>query len=284
MKGQERGRTMRNGKRRTLVFAAVAAVAATAAFVIYNTDRSTERTGRGPDYGERAGERTEPNPRSRPEAQPEGEFESVTVRDVTWIFDRALPIWFSPLGDPMVVSSQEFSIVSISPASRGIEGRTPDGEVEELDAHGTMINPSREPAEQGFDQIADITGASGQTVARYRYNPALNVDPGKTGRPIEISSGWTGSIVKSVRRDGVKNVGPWHIIEDYVVLSVLDTPPPPGAFRPPAPGDEKPVIATVDDVDFNVLQNIDTSRLPRIGPDTRGGHARIKPTLPLWRL
>lgn len=141
-------------------------------------------------------------------------------------------------GDYWVYNNgDEVTITQITPVSENIVGRT---------INGTMINPV-ESSIQGYDsESRDMT-----------YDEGLNVDPGNTGIPLVVSPGT--SVVKSISMESSKGR---PIISDAVVLTVVNKIPVDGAFRPPYTGNDKSVIATIDDLDFDVLGNH-----PRLGDE-----------------
>ncbi|WP_075341495.1 hypothetical protein [Tenacibaculum agarivorans] len=103
--------------------------------------------------------------------------------------------------------------------------------------NGTMINPE-ESNSQGYDsEPRDM-----------KFKASLNVDPGYTSTALIVKSG--SSIVKSISTESNRGR---PIIQHAVVVTVLDKAPPKGAFRPPYTGSDKSIIATVNDLNYDVL-------------------------------
>lgn len=148
---------------------------------------------------------------------------AVSYEGVTFSFDRPMPVGQFVTGEPFVVSSESFGIVSITPASGDIQG---DGSV----GHGTMKDPYT--GAQGFDDYIATSSVGGMRFGNTSYSAALNVDPGNTGSPISIATGEETSIVKSVRRASVTSPESWQTIEKYIALHVLSSAPFVDAYPP----------------------------------------------------
>lgn len=132
--------------------------------------------------------------------------------------------WVHNNGDPVVITQ-------ITPASRD----NGTGRI----INGAMSNPP-DSGSQGYDS----------SPRDMQYSDILNIDPGNTGSHLVAIPGT--SIVKSISM--VSNGGR-PIISDAAVLTVLSASPPQGAFRPPYTGNDKRIIATVADLDYNQLGN-----------------------------
>lgn len=204
---------------------------------------------------------------------------TATFRDVTFTFNKAMPVCYSCLGEPAVISTEAFTVTSISPASADIVGSTGTWR-----AYGAELNPMGVAAAdnfltaQGFDELLE-TEEGGATYA-IPYSAARNVDPA-VGGALAFAEGATGSLVKSVRVSGVTDplLADGGYIDKYVVLSVLDTVPPEGFFRPGIAGANKTIPDNWREgaVNYNVLRN-ETAITG--GYDQATAEAAIKPTLP----
>ena len=136
--------------------------------------------------------------------------------------------WVHNNGNSVVINE-------INPASTTVSSRV---------INGTMINP-KVSIEQGYDSNPrDMV-----------YKSSLNVDPGIAGNSLTIPANT--SVVKSI---SMESDAGRPIIKDAVVLTVLSETPPDGAFRPPYTGDDKNIIATVNDLNYSVLGGY-----PRLG-------------------
>lgn len=186
---------------------------------------------------------------------------SVTYDGVTFTFDKAMPVGEFVTGKPFVVSSEAFEITSISPAAADINT---DGYV----GNGAMKDPfitsaiggnnyavSVTPA-QGFDQYlsADPNGTSFASTLT-PYSSGLNIDPGNTGSPINITLGEEATIVKSVRNSTVLKPDEWDVFEKYAPLTILSEAPPVGCLMPTMTGTTKRLYS-VNDIDLTVFRSI----------------------------
>lgn len=204
---------------------------------------------------------------------------TATFRGVTFTFNKAMPVCYSCLGEPAVISTEAFTVTSISPESVDIVGATGTWR-----AYGAELNPMGVAAAddfltaQGFDELLE-TEDGGATYA-IPYSAARNVDPA-VGGALAFAEGATGSLVKSVRVTGVTDplAADGGYIDKYVVLSVLDTVPPEGFFRPGIAGTDKTIPDNWREgaVNYSVLRN-ETAITG--GYDQAAAEAAIKPTLP----
>ncbi len=121
-------------------------------------------------------------------------------------------------------------ITAITPASRTLGGRT---------INGAMVNPAVS-SEQGYDSSPrDMT-----------YTAELNRDPGITGQALVLPPG--SSVIKAI---SMESDAGRPIISDAAVLTVLDSEPPAGSFRPVYTGENKTIPANVSDMDYAQLAN-----------------------------
>jgi len=162
----------------------------------------------------------------------------ITQHGITWAFNSDYTVGQYANGDYWLVGP--VTIVGIDPPSTEAAGRT---------MNGSMVNPSPTlGTTQGYDtSIPYSTYLSS-------LNVALDVSP---SNPIVIPNG--SSLVSTI--SFVTPVG-----NDYLrsaeVLTVLDTAPPDGSFRPPYSGTYKTILFNSSDMDYSLLQS-----LPAV-PDT----------------
>lgn len=119
------------------------------------------------------------------------------------------------------------------------------------EADGVMANPNRyvlAAAEQGFSRLLETTLTIKPT-QRSVYNPSLNAEVVGGGA---VSVANQISYVKFVPRPGA--FGDSGNALEYAILTVLDTRPATGFFRPGTMRAEKPVVALVSQVQAGVLQ------------------------------
>ncbi len=147
----------------------------------------------------------------------------ITQFGISWVFDRTYEYGRFANGDYWVIGPA--TIRAIFPGSRKISGRT---------KNGSMINPS--PADgtsQGYDS------ACFATTYVPAMNAALNVSP---KNPLVVLNG--SSLVSTI---SLGPEGSRPQLRTAAVLTVLESAPPDGGFRPPYCGNDK-------SVDYNVSQ------------------------------
>lgn len=112
--------------------------------------------------------------------------------------------------------------------------------------HGAMVNPDPTRPHQGYDSAL----AGGAAFSGYRddLNVALEVAP---TQPLALSPGTT--LVSSVSHDVA---GQLPQLERCALLTVVATPPPANAFRPPYCGADKRARWSADDLDLSVLAQL----------------------------
>ena len=120
-------------------------------------------------------------------------------------------------------------ITDIYPASI----TTPTGRI----INGTMLNPAN-LNDQGYDSEA----------RDMNYEASLNKDPGILKENLVVAPNT--SVVKSISKES--NEGR-PIIKDAVVLTILKETPLEGSFRPPYTGNDKTIVATINDLNYSTL-------------------------------
>lgn len=158
---------------------------------------------------------------------------------IVFNFDKSYEIGQFANGDYWVHNNGgTVTITSITPVGKtDSSGRT---------INGTMQDPIPwNGNEQGYDSATRDMD----------YNDDLNVDPGNTGNSLIVTP--NSSIIKSI---SMSDSSERAILSDAAVLTVLDSAPSDGSFRPAYTGTDKTIIATVDDLDFDRL-----GHWPKIG-------------------
>jgi hypothetical protein len=160
---------------------------------------------------------------------------SVSEHGVTWTFTKDQTVGRFVNGEWWVVGP--VTIVAISPEAEVVDGR---------DVSGSMVNPvnpSLGKAKHGLEGRGRPGG---------HYREALNV-----AKQLPLTLGAGSSLLSVGHQPDMSNTKMY--LRTAAVLTVLDRIPPPGTFRPPYCGTEKPL--------FNVSQlNLDVfRRLPRTG-------------------
>ena len=148
-----------------------------------------------------------------------GEYETGQFLDGQW--------WVHNNGDYV-------EIVSITPESYNDDGRV---------RNGTEINPLNESS-QGFDGLRDLDVGN----TDMSYDSLKNVDPGNTGESLIVYPG--DSVLKAISRE--ENIQRPYISQ-AAILTVLDSTPAANAFRPAYVDMTNTIIATLDDLNFDVL-------------------------------
>jgi len=124
-------------------------------------------------------------------------------------------------------------ITSITPDSYNDNGRI---------RNGAELNPLNEST-QGFDSLNE-TGVNTDMA----YLNSKNVDPGVTNQPLVLSAG--NSLVKAISRAENERR---PLIRQAAILTILSETPPADSFRPAYVGNDKAIIATLADLNYDVL-------------------------------
>ena len=151
---------------------------------------------------------------------------SITQFGASWTFDKDHEVGHFVNGDWWVLGP--VTIIGIQPAS--------DGEI-----NGTMMNPSMN-AGQGFDH----------RIKSVKFNPELNV---AAKLPLTVSE--PASLVSAISIKE-KTTGDNIQLDTIAILTVLNTAPPEGSFRPPYQGADKTIIANKADLNFAPLGKYET--------------------------
>jgi hypothetical protein len=144
---------------------------------------------------------------------------SVSEFGITWTFDRSYPVGQFANGDWWVVGP--VAIVNIDPPSTTTGGRT---------INGSMVNPDP-VAIHGYDSAMYGQYENGEYHAD--LNKALGVS---SGSPLLLRAG--SSLVSTI---SVPEAGAEPQIQTAAILTVLDSAPAAGSFRPPYSGSDKSI-------------------------------------------
>lgn len=176
-------------------------------------------------------------------------------RGVTFHFAGA-PVWGRyPNGDLWVVDDGDgVEIERIAPDATASAGRFANGapwggaEGARVWLNGAELNPGRDDqtAAEGMGLDGRAPGAS-----YIGYADEKNVDPGRRGT-LRVAAGDV--VAKGVSFLGAETGR--YLIEDYVLLTVVDAPPPAGAFRPGPADPDRRHRWTLDDLDFSILRDL----------------------------
>lgn len=154
---------------------------------------------------------------------------SITCRKTTWTFDIDCAVGQFANGDWCVVGPVK--IISITPKSEVVSGRT---------INGSMVNPVGGLAYQGYD-----SGAEGA-----RYDAKLNVALDMS-KPLELKPG--SSLISTI---STPTLGQQTAVQSAEILTVLETIPPAGSFRPPYCGKDKTIRYNVNQLNFGLLKKL----------------------------
>ena len=169
-----------------------------------------------------------------------GNMQSVVGQwGITWQFDHAYQVGQFCNGDWWVVGPVH--IVSISPPTQNVSGRT---------INGSMINP-------------DTTGMNGYDSTLYgqyatstrQYSTSLNVALGVSPINHLVLQPST-SLISCISQMTPAANGSASEIATAAVLTVLATAPPADAFRPPYAGTDKTIRHRESDLDYNALADL----------------------------
>jgi hypothetical protein len=141
---------------------------------------------------------------------------------VTWFFDKSYPVGRFADGSNYVVAPSGLSVTMITPEWDGKQ-------------HGTELNPAVRGSDVGTGWATDAE--------HFRYNSSLNVSE---RLPVVIVSG---DMLVSARGNSV-NASKGLPIHDLSILTVVDSHPPEGSFRPPLLGKDKRIRGTVRDLNY----------------------------------
>lgn len=172
---------------------------------------------------------------------------------ITWTFDKDISLIENSSENPSATAPYTYgtfangdywiigpvNIISIDPESDTIDQ---DGS---WTRNGSMINPSM-TWYQGFDSRP--RGGSSF------YNSDLNVALGVTeASPLEVATG--SSLISSISQNAPSTIPQ---LRTAAVLTVLESAPPANSFRPAMVGFNKTIRFNVSDLDYTVLQKIDS--------------------------
>lgn len=165
-------------------------------------------------------------------------MDSVSRSGITWTFDQDYPVGQYANGDYWVLAPSGLTVIEIDPASTLVDGRT---------QHGSMINPLAKPfAPNGFD--SSLSGGG--------YQAELNV-----ARPGNGDLSPTNSLIVPAGSSLISssthaNPGNRPQLKNAAVLTVVDTEPPEGSFRPPYCGTDKTPYWNMESLDYSILQSL----------------------------
>lgn len=186
---------------------------------------------------------------------------SVSYDGVTFCFSGERPVGRYACGDWWVLAPVTITRITPPSMARSTDPRyVRKGEVRQY--HGTQLDYITPAQCKGrtyhFDNIHGFFGfadpkRNSKTQFASHYENHLNVDPGKTGKPLVISKPIT--VIKSVYLPLSKRRN-WRDTQNLIFLTVVKECPPEAAFRPSAePGDKVSKWTTKD---------VDLSKLPRL--------------------
>jgi hypothetical protein len=178
-----------------------------------------------------------------------------------FIFSDLRPVGRYANGDWWVLGPVNFTAITpssfVQASGTGNAGATP---YTNRTVHGTMVNPGNRAfatggllanntanSAQGWDSLPNTSGLTSTS-----YNDAFNVDPASKG-PLTVA---TGSVVKFVSRLANLPSRNAPAGDDMVVLTVVDSIPPPDAIRPGVSGTNKASRLRLSDFSLGVFQNL----------------------------
>lgn len=158
--------------------------------------------------------------------------DSISQFGITWYFDQAYESGQFANGDYWVVGP--VTIVGIDPSSTQSDGRT---------MNGAMVNPTPDLGmTQGYDSA--MYGSYGPAYDA-DLNAALDVS---AADPLMLNPG--SSLISTISNE---DPGVRPQLLTAAILTVLDSAPPDGSFRPPYCGDDKTIRFDTTDLDYTEL-------------------------------
>ncbi len=154
---------------------------------------------------------------------------------ITWQFDQKYVVGAFANGDPWVLGPVH--LIGITPKCVEVDGRV---------LHGSMVDPDPSTMMQGYDSglFADQK--------RERYDAARNVAAGlSVQKPLTLRPGQ--SLVSVQSREDAKAM---PNLQTAAVLTCLEKPPAPDAFRPPYVRGNKSPRFRVADIDWKKLRRV----------------------------
>ena len=161
---------------------------------------------------------------------------SLSQFGITWTFDKVYEYGQYCNGDYWVKGP--VTITAINPPSVESGGRT---------MNGAMINP--QPGGD-FKQGYDSHGKDASGTYSAANNAALNIGNGKT-LAVPVNS----SLVSSISHT---DPGLWPQLKTAAVLTVVSSAPAAGSFRPPYCGTDKQSYFSKDQLDYTILNKVQT--------------------------
>lgn len=180
---------------------------------------------------------------------PDGAFVTELVDGpVTWHF--ASPTFAGVYFHGQAWAQPPFSVTQIDPPC------TVSGGVEK---HGAMrdwgVNPPQTSQGNTGRYLNQGMDSRPPTASSYmNYDPAVNVDPGKTGQPISFSAGQGGTIQKGISPATVTHTH--SVITDIRMLTSVPIPPVANHFRPGMTNPSKAHIWLAPTYDLSIFANV----------------------------
>ncbi len=162
----------------------------------------------------------------------------VTKRDITWYFDKQYEVGQFANGDYWVVGP--VNITEITPHT-GDDG---NGRI----MNGSMVNPKTD-GNQGFD-----------TSAYSSYKAELNVALGISSEtPLTLKSG--SSLISTI---SLTSPTGFTALKSAEILTVLDSVPAEGSFRPSYAGNNKEILHNKNQLDYSSLGMLEPVNAPSL--------------------
>src|SRR4030042_1436086 len=164
---------------------------------------------------------------------------SICQYGITWTFDKEYQYGQFANGDYWVIGP--ITIVGISPASRSVSG---------VIRNGSEVNPIPNGGYQGYDN---------RMAYQSNLNVAYNVSP---SNPLVLDYG--SSLISTISYQAAHRPQ----LTDAAVLTVLESAPPEGSFRPPYCGSDKTIKFNKSQINYALLPSLSLSGITA-NPNTK---------------
>ncbi len=172
--------------------------------------------------------------------------QQISQYGITWTFDKDYVVGRFVNGDYWVLGDPNVTIVSIDPHSVELDGRI---------VNGSMLNP---------DSSTTYMAAYDSNLYRKsgNYIPELNVarpngrELSETNPLVVEPNSSLVSVISRIPQPPIRLGSDKADLTDAAVLTILNTEPPEGSFRPPYAGADKKIRFNINQLDYSYFGNL----------------------------